>query len=164
MRRFLFAAAAALLAGSASAQWQTTTTNCQFVLGTMQCTSTTPQQQQNQVNWGLINSYPNPGQAFSDAFQRGMERRRIEEQQRAMQEQQRLIAEQQRELEAQSQQMFRREESTSYETTPDPWAATSLSVEAGRMIAAGDCAGAKALALNAGDLNLAKQVMGLCGN
>lgn len=59
MRRSLFAFATVFLASAASAQSQTTNTNCQYVLGQLQCTSNTygqPQTSQNSgVDWGAFN-------------------------------------------------------------------------------------------------------------
>lgn len=102
MRRSLLGLAAILIASGASAQ--TTTTNCQFVLGTMQCTSNThqpaplqfPQQPQNQVNWGLLQP-PDYAKTAREGFEAGV---RI----RTMLEQQRLIAEQRRMLQQQAYQ------------------------------------------------------------
>jgi hypothetical protein len=42
-------------------------------------------------------------------------------------------------------------------------AADNRAKEAGKMMAAGDCTGAEAYALKAGDLTLAKQVKDYCG-
>lgn len=91
---------AVAFAGAASAQLQsTTTTNCHtYGFGSVQCTSTTPQQPQNQVNWGLLQP-PDYAKTAREGFEAGV---RI----RLMLEQQRLIAEQRRMLEQRTYQQI----------------------------------------------------------
>lgn len=161
MRRYMLALATALVASGASAQSQITTTNCQLVLGTMNCTSTTPQQQQQQqqplMDTRLITS-PNYSQSVMDGFEQGQ---RI----RLQMEQQRLIAEQRRMLEQQAQQQAQAQQ----QTVVDPVAQAleqhkAQSWEAAKMVSAQDCRGAEAYALSVGNLVLAKQVKDYCGS
>lgn len=161
MRRYLLALATALVASSASAQFQTTTTNCQFVLGTMNCTSTTPQQQKqqhHQLNPSLMVT-PNYSKNAVDAFEQA---RRI----RLMEEQQRALAEQRRLMDRQAQQQTQPQQQ---QPAVDPVAQAleehkAQSWEAAKMAAAGDCAGAEAYALSVGNLVLAKQVKDYCAS
>lgn len=113
MKRYLFALGAAFIASSASVQAQTTNTNCQFVLGTMQCTSNThqvrpmtpqiQQQQQPLMDTRLMTS-PNNSQSIMDAFERGQRIRLMQEQQRALAADRRL-----KEQQAQQQSTHSRE-------------------------------------------------------
>lgn len=154
----------ALLAATAASA-QTTTTNCQFVLGTMQCTSTTPQQQQNQINWGLAvpQQQPNAGQSFMEAFERGRRLRQEQElarQQSELLEQQTIAAQREAEaVEAQRQTL----EAGNAAVLAEIEQHKQQSWEAAKMVTAGDCAGAEAYAVGVANFVLAKQIKDYCG-
>lgn len=90
MKRYLFALGAAFIASSASAQSQTTT-NCQFVLGTMQCTSNNSgidwnayNQQQQEINRRNQENINRSMQNLGSAIAADRERRRAKRVQRAV--------------------------------------------------------------------------------
>lgn len=137
--------ASAMWAGTAFAQ--TSTTNCAATMGGMQCTT----QQQPGMDPRLMVS-PNPGQTFTDAFQRGMRERQARElaehQARAADEAAQAAAAQTSALQAQ-------------QNAEELHKAQSL--EAAKIVSAGDCAGGQQYALSVGNFTLAQQIRDYCG-
>lgn len=162
MRHMLVALAALCLATAASAQWQSTT-NCQKdYFGNYRCT--TNGQPQSQINWGLLNpnASTNAANSTMDGFERGRRmvqdaqeqqlRQRVAQEQQAAAEQQRLLAQQEQTASAEQARVM-----------ADGIAlARTQSIEAGKLVAAGDCESAQRYALQEGNFILAQQVKDYC--
>ncbi|MCL6729959.1 hypothetical protein [Sphingomonas hankyongi] len=149
--KYGLAAAVAFLSSVASAQ--TTTTNCTtYYWGSTQCVSQTPQQSSG-VNWGLINNQqtPNAGQSFMDAYQRGLRDRAARE---AAQQQAQAAAAETAAAEAQARAVDAARQADELHK--------AQSLEAAKLVTAGDCAGAQQYALSVGNFVLAQQVKDYC--
>lgn len=138
---------------STSAIAQTTTTNCTtYSWGSTQCVSQTPQHSQG-VNWGLINNSPNPAQSTMDAYSKGVQMRQQQETARHQAElaRQQALAQQQ-----QTQALAAQRQADELHR--------AQSLEAARMVTAGDCRGAQEYALSVGNFVLAQQIKDYCAN
>lgn len=145
MRLILVAAIGWFLASGASAQSSTTTDCTRDYGGNVHCTT-----KPSGVNWGLLNqqpSQPNAGQSFMNGFEQGQRMRAQIEAQRAAQAARRA-AEQQAANDA--------------AVAEAAAAADQQTKHAAEMIKGGDCAGAEQFALDAANLELAKQVKDYC--
>lgn len=139
----------ALLAAPATAQQNT---QCTTTFGITNCT-TTGQPTSGGINWGLVD--PN-------AFQRGWDdaQKRQQQQQQAIQQQQQIAAQRQQTL--LMNQHTEQARAQGQQFAAEQASAKALGVQAGHMVAAGDCVGAQKLALDAGDFELANAVKGYC--
>lgn len=143
MKRILVATALAL-SSAAGAQ---TVTDCAPYLGNVRCTTT----QQPQVNWNMKPT-PNAGDAFNEAFQRGLRERRARE--LAHQQAQAAQAAAQA-AQAQTDALQARQQADELHRTQ--------SLEAAKIVSAGDCAGGQQYALSVGNFTLAQQIKDYCG-
>jgi len=140
----LIAASAIAWATSAPAQQ---TTDCQpNGIGGVRCT-TTGQPSGGGLNWGLLD--PNAYQRGYDGALRGQ------------QQMQQLIQQQQFANQQRAEARSRAQQTQAQADQID--SARALGVQAGQLVAAGDCPGAQKLALEAGDLELANSVKSYCG-
>lgn len=145
--RVLWIAGIGAIAIPASAQQNT---RCTTTYGVTNCT-TTGQPNSGGINWGLAAPPVDVGKAYRDAYNEGLQRNLLIEQQRLIAEQRQAMEQQQI---ADSPPPI---EVKDYDTEQ-----RALGVQAGKLIVAGDCAGALKLALEAGNIELANSVKGYC--
>ena len=147
--KVLIIAGVTLVAVPAAAQQNT---QCTTTFGITNCT-TTGSPTSGGVNWGI--SDPNAYQRSYDRSKAAVDSitnaYRQSERDNAQREQ--LLAMQQQANQAQAQ---------SQQVAGEQAQARALGVRAGQMVAAGNCAGAQKLALDAGDFVLANEIKGYC--
>ena len=150
--RLMILAAITLL--PTAALGQTTSTNCTAYGGTIQCTSQTPEMRSG-VNWSLLGPPVDTGRPVMQGYQDAVRAR-----------EERQAAQQEAAVAAASNDAAKAAAGAQAQAALGTQQADDLhrfqSLEAGKLVAAGDCDGAQRFALAVGNFSLAQQVKNYC--